>query len=125
MEKVKGDTMHRKHVDLIKLWADDSELEVQYLGYGDSDNVHWCDIDDPAWDDRLHYRFKPPNIEIGKSYNLTMEDDYGRPANVILRVLNIDCNHAMVVGVDMNHNQKIAIPFKQFKSKKANMQNER
>ena len=46
--------MKHKHAELIKLWADGAEIEVQRPSNGS-----WWDAKPPCWDTDYEYRIKP------------------------------------------------------------------
>lgn len=45
-----------RHSELIKMWADDQNLEFQWRM---SDNGHWSTCSKPSFDEDLQYRLKP------------------------------------------------------------------
>ena len=49
--------MKRKHVELIKEWADGAEIEVL-------DNNTWRESKFPSWNDDLSYRIKPEPVKV-------------------------------------------------------------
>src|SRR5574337_1787543 len=46
-----------KHAELIKKWADDTSLKIQYNLRG-----RWIDISPPSWTEEYNYRIKPEVI---------------------------------------------------------------
>jgi len=51
--------MKHKHAELIKLWADGAEIEVQMK------NKKWLQIGDPVWYQDDVYRVKPQRQWVG------------------------------------------------------------
>lgn len=49
-----------RHSELIKMWADDQNLEFQWRM---SDNGHWSTCSKPSFDEDLQYRLKPKEQE--------------------------------------------------------------
>ena len=78
--------MKRKHVELIKAWADGAEVEVL-------DNDSWRESKFPSWNDDLSYRIKPEPVKvvryliIGDSFTLY---GYSENQNANLRLTLID-----------------------------------
>jgi hypothetical protein len=57
------------HAELIKAWADGSEIEVAY-------GVGWRGILEPRWLDHVDYRIKPtPTPDIEKYLQVSSEGD--------------------------------------------------
>jgi hypothetical protein len=49
--------MKHKHAEVIKAWADGSQVQVKW------DGVDWQDSKDPVWFTEWEYRIKPSNIQ--------------------------------------------------------------
>lgn len=53
-------TTPRKHAELIKAWADDSEMQIEML----TDDNRWI-MATPDWEPDIEYRIKPKKLRIG------------------------------------------------------------
>lgn len=59
-----------KHAELIKAWADNQALEIEYFS---TNGQFWRPAGGPAWDESLQYRIKPAEPEV--EYPVTLMTD--------------------------------------------------
>jgi hypothetical protein len=82
--------MKRKHVELIKAWADGAEIEYKDTVFPDRG---WNFVKSPSWEDHIEYRIKPEPVKvvrylvIGDSFTLY---GYSENQNANLRLTLID-----------------------------------
>lgn len=73
-EEIKHATPH-PHAELIKLWADDPSIKLQYKF---KESVVWNDLNaEPNWNRTLEYRVKPKEKKFVDKYRYTCENQYG------------------------------------------------
>ena len=100
--------MKHKHCEVIKAWAEGSEIEVMCKG-------EWMDAGIPTWSESNAYRIKPPapkwpetTLEYAKLY-----DAYNSSSvNGLMFVANAALAHALEIGQvvlpDVERDRKIA-----------------
>ncbi len=89
-----------KHAELMKRYADDTSLELQYRGAHSND---WCEvIDVPSWTACYEYRIKPsPPAKVYPETLMTTQmlmDEWVKPADLINSlaiVANASLRHAV------------------------------
>lgn len=63
------------HAELIKLWADDPSIKLQYKF---KESVVWNDLNaEPNWNRTLEYRVKPKEKKFVDKYRYTCENQHG------------------------------------------------
>ena len=80
--------MKRPYADLIKKWADDDSLVVQFY---DSHRAEWVDTQSPSFSEYGEYRIKPKEFAMhvrklhGLDEIIMFQPDDKFPANVMFR----------------------------------------
>ena len=57
-------TKTRPHAELIKAWADGTEIQFQVPG------EEWKNTPNPTWSSHINYRIKPKNVIVEKQYHI-------------------------------------------------------
>lgn len=58
----------RKHAELIKQWADDNSIVIEWLKDDGDGKGEWTECVSPTWQDVLEYRIKPTKPSIDWSH---------------------------------------------------------